>query len=201
MRIRRFIVPNSQQADAQLDAFRERPMHAPSMLVSVCVVVGSEKPSPCLMRSSVVNCSGPGKRKRARCIFRVYNMHRLKQSAAALAATLCLNNLRASANTVTDLCCHPQESDWAVNVVQQDDIAFHTRFVCGPDGAPQWFFAPETSINALSTDGRLGQPRAATPLPPLHPPPARRSPPIATHRRARSQIRRAHWNRQWFHPD
>ncbi len=81
-------------------------------------------------------------------------MHWLKHSAAAVAAALSLNAPITSANTVSDLWYNPQESGWGVNIVQQDDIAFLTLFVYGPDGTPQWFVAPETSVNAIGSDGR-----------------------------------------------
>lgn len=81
-------------------------------------------------------------------------MHWLKHSAAAVAAALSLNTSIASANAVTDLWYNPQESGWGVNIVQQDDIAFLTLFVYGPDGTPQWFVAPETRATDLAADGR-----------------------------------------------
>lgn len=81
-------------------------------------------------------------------------MHWLKHTAAAVAAALSINSSTASANTVTDLWYNPQESGWGANIVQQDDIAFVTLFVYGPDGAPQWYVAPETRIAALGGDGR-----------------------------------------------
>ncbi len=81
-------------------------------------------------------------------------MHWLKHTAAAVTAALSLHSSLASANTVTDLWYNPQESGWGANIVQQDDIAFVTLFVYGPDGSPQWFVAPETRVSALGADGR-----------------------------------------------
>jgi hypothetical protein len=72
-----------------------------------------------------------------------------KLSIASLAAM----SLNASANTLTDLWYNPAESGWGANIVQQDDVAFVTLFVYGPNGEPVWYGAPATHVYAYGADG------------------------------------------------
>lgn len=65
---------------------------------------------------------------------------------ATLAAT-------AQAGAYTDMWWNPAESGWGANVVHQDDTAFVTLFVYGPDNAPRWYSAAVRTI-ALYPDGR-----------------------------------------------
>lgn len=83
-------------------------------------------------------------------IIRSRNMHWIKSVTAGAMATL---SFGATANTMTDLWYNPAESGWGANIVQQDDIAFVTLFVYGPNGEPEWYGAPATRIVAYSSDG------------------------------------------------
>lgn len=69
--------------------------------------------------------------------------------AAAVAAV----SFQAAANTLTDLWYNPAESGWGANIVQQDDVAFVTLFVYGPNGEPVWYGAPATHVVAYGADG------------------------------------------------
>jgi len=76
-----------------------------------------------------------------------------KKVLVAALATLSIQAPAASANTLTDLWYNPAESGWGANIVQQDDIAFVTLFVYGPNGEPIWYGAPATHIYAYGADG------------------------------------------------
>lgn len=77
-------------------------------------------------------------------------MPRFKTFAAAVMAAF---TFQAAANTMTDLWYNPAESGWGANIVQQDDIAFVTLFVYGPNGEPEWYGAPATRVFAYGSDG------------------------------------------------
>jgi hypothetical protein len=58
--------------------------------------------------------------------------------------------LQANAGQYTDLWYNPQESGWGANVVQQEETAFVTLFVYGPDGKPTWYVASDAQVVAYS---------------------------------------------------
>jgi hypothetical protein len=59
----------------------------------------------------------------------------------------------AAAGQYSDLWFNPQESGWGLNLVQQDETAFATLFVYGPDGRPTWYVASNLQVNAYSNPG------------------------------------------------
>ena len=59
----------------------------------------------------------------------------------------------AFAGQYSDLWWNPQESGWGVNVVQQQETAFVTLFVYGPDQKPTWYVAPAARIIAYAASG------------------------------------------------
>lgn len=69
---------------------------------------------------------------------------------AAAAAALALS---AQAGQYSDLWFNPQESGWGLNLVQQDETAFATLFVYGPDGRPTWYVASSLQVTAYSNPG------------------------------------------------
>ncbi len=70
-----------------------------------------------------------------------------------MCAALAAISAAAQAGQYTDMWWNPSESGWGANVVHQDDTAFVTLFVYGPDGAPRWYSAAVRTI-ALYPDGR-----------------------------------------------
>ncbi|HET9580664.1 MAG TPA: hypothetical protein VFP44_22750 [Usitatibacter sp.] len=69
---------------------------------------------------------------------------------AAVLAVLCLD---AGASQYSDLWFNPAESGWGLGVVQQEETAFLTLFVYGPDGAPLWYVASDARVIAWSNPG------------------------------------------------
>jgi hypothetical protein len=59
----------------------------------------------------------------------------------------------AAAGPYSDLWWNPRESGWGMNVVQQQETAFVTLFVYGPDGAPVWYVAPAARVYAYGAGG------------------------------------------------
>jgi hypothetical protein len=71
------------------------------------------------------------------------NMKKIRLLLAAFAASAAFN---ANASQYTDLWFNPQESGWGMNVVQQQETAFVTLFVYGPDGKPTWYVASNAKV-------------------------------------------------------
>ena len=63
-------------------------------------------------------------------------MPSLRNFLAATLAALCIAAPTAHAAFLTDLWWSPDEPGWGATIVHQDDVAFVTLFVYGPDGAP-----------------------------------------------------------------
>lgn len=70
-----------------------------------------------------------------------------------IAAALAVCALAAQAGQYSDLWFNPQESGWGLNLVQQDETAFATLFVYGPDGRPTWYVASNLQVTAYSSPG------------------------------------------------
>ena len=70
-----------------------------------------------------------------------------RQCIAALAAFF---GLAAHAGSYTDIWFDPQQPGWGVSIVHQDDNAFATLFVYGPDGRPTWYVSPDAHAIAFS---------------------------------------------------
>jgi hypothetical protein len=83
----------------------------------------------------------------------------MKLLSRALLLVALLASFASRAGTFTDLWYNPQESGWGLNVVQQDEVAFITLFVYGPDGSPVWYVAPDARL--VSVAGPSGLPRFA----------------------------------------
>lgn len=87
-------------------------------------------------------------------------MSPFRNAIAALLAAACLATA-ANAATVpvnigshySDMWWNPQESGWAMNVVQQGETALVTLLVYGPDGAPAWYVATDARVFALDASG------------------------------------------------
>jgi hypothetical protein len=76
-------------------------------------------------------------------------MSHLRNILAATIAALCIAATSAHAAFLTDLWWSPEEPGWGANVVHQDDVAFVTLFVYGPDGAPTWYVATASQVAIL----------------------------------------------------
>lgn len=76
-------------------------------------------------------------------------MRRLRHLLAAALAALCIPAPAAHAAFLTDLWWSAEESGWGASVTHQDDIAFVTLFVYGPDGAPTWLVATASQVALL----------------------------------------------------
>ena len=77
-------------------------------------------------------------------------MKTILKALAAFAAAVAASTADA---TYTDLWSNPQESGWGANVVQQDETAFVTLHVYGPDGRPTWYVGPDARVVAYSGSG------------------------------------------------
>ena len=75
-------------------------------------------------------------------------METIMRWLAALAAALTAG--LAHAGQYSDLWYFPQESGWGLNVVQQDENAFVTLFVYGPDRRPTWYVSSDARITAYA---------------------------------------------------
>ncbi|HUR60430.1 MAG TPA: hypothetical protein VM029_22095 [Opitutaceae bacterium] len=76
---------------------------------------------------------------------------------ASLFTAFCLTAAAALADTpysvdFSDLWFDPAESGWGINLAQQDNVAFATMFVYGPDGRPRWYSASNMNgVRAAAT--------------------------------------------------
>lgn len=77
-------------------------------------------------------------------------MKAIRTWAAAMLAAL---SLPAAAGAYSDLWWNPRESGWGLNLVQQDETAFVTLFLYGPDGRPTWYVASDARITAHGAGG------------------------------------------------
>lgn len=79
-------------------------------------------------------------------------MRSIRNMLAAVAIAVAA--IPALAGQYSDLWWNPQESGWGLNVVQQDEIAFVTMFVYGPDGKPTWYVASDARVIAYGAGGQ-----------------------------------------------
>lgn len=56
----------------------------------------------------------------------------------------------AHAGSYTDIWFDPQQPGWGVSIVHQDENAFATLFLYGPDGRPTWYVASDAHAIAFS---------------------------------------------------
>ncbi len=77
-------------------------------------------------------------------------------AAKSWLAALAVAAMPAFAGQYTDLWWNPNESGWGMNLVQEDESAFLTLFVYGPDGKPTWYVSSDARVTAYS--GAAGLP-------------------------------------------